>query len=249
MDFDKKHLPLHISVTPDGNGRWAQRRGFPRWHGHIAGVENFHQISEAAFHLGIPYFTFWAMSEDNFLKRNRGEIKNLFTLLRGELEGNMLKKLMESRIRLRVIGRWEEMNTDPALPELIRAVEKKTAEFSERNLTILLVYSGEREEVETIKKIMTCDGLRPEGLTFEAIGKFSWTKDLPPVDLEIRTGEEKENFAHRSAGFLPYLTANSVLYHTKTLWPDFSEKEFLHAVKEFETFERKFGAEKAGWPR
>ncbi len=31
-------IPVHVAVIMDGNGRWARRRGLPRFRGHTAGM-------------------------------------------------------------------------------------------------------------------------------------------------------------------------------------------------------------------
>lgn len=235
------NLPRHIFVTPDGNGRWATRKGLSRLNGHNEGAKRFHEIADTVFRLDVPYFTFWALSADNFLKRELAEIKHIFSLLRETLEEEFAEKLMTSKVCLRVIGRWRDMIPDAGLIEMITGLKNRTRYFKEKNLTILLGYGGKDEAVEAVKN-MARSGINPNMIDFNEWRNFSITRELPPVDLEIRTGEEKERFAHRSDGALPFLTTDSVLYYTKTLWPDFKEKEFLEAVNGYATFERKFGA-------
>lgn len=234
-------LPRHVAVIPDGNRRWAKARRLPYWMGHSQGRGRFHEVSEEAFRLGIPYFTFWAASEDNLIKRSVNETSFLIKLIKEELEGRMSKKLMENQIRLRVVGRWKELVSDANLHYLIDELQDNTKFFGERNLTILLGYSGKTEIAEAAK-VVRRSGVDVEDITFDVVKSFSWTYDLPQVDLEIRTGEKKLRFFHRSAAFLPFLTTDPILHFTKILWPDFSEKEFLQAVAGYRSFERKFGA-------
>lgn len=237
------NLPRHIFVTPDGNGRWAIRKGLPRLDGHSEGVKRFHEIAAAVLRLDVPYFTFWALSADNFLKRELAEIEHIFLLLRETLGEEFAEKLIANRVRLRVIGWWLRIIPDAGLIKKIANFENRTRFFTEKNLTILLGYGGKDEIVETFKNAARF-GVNPDAINFGALRDFSMTRDLPPVDLEIRTGEENEGFAHRSDGALPFLTTDSVLHYTKTLWPDFRENEFLKAVNGYGTFERKFGGEK-----
>ena len=102
----KENLLRHVFVIPDGNRRWALAKGKMPWEGHSEGRKRFHDVSEAAFKAGIPYFTFWAASEDNLTKRDPLEIKFLIELLRSELEDSIAEKLHRDKVRLRVqIGR------------------------------------------------------------------------------------------------------------------------------------------------
>ncbi len=242
-----ENLPLHVAIIPDGNRRWARRKRLVPWEGHRRGKETFEKISEAAFEAGIPWFSFWAASEDNLTKRDHAEIKFLVFLLREELESSIGERLIKNDTRLRFIGRWDEIICDSHLAAIIDSLEEKTRGFQKKNLTVLFGYNGTTEMAEAAFKIALESinpryGFEPQELTFERLKRFSWTKDLPPVDLEIRTGEEKEGYTHRSAAFLPFLTANSVTYSTKTLWPDFSEEEFFQALERYSEFERRFGA-------
>lgn len=234
------NIPHHIFVIPDGNGRWATRKELPRLCGHSEGVKRFYEIADAAFRLDISYFTFWALSGDNFLKRELTEVGHIFSLLRETLEGEFAEKLVANEIRLRVIGRWRNIIPDVELIRMIEDLESRTRYFKDKNLTILLGYSGKDEMVLAVKNI-ACYNINPNTIKFDELRDFSITRELPPVDLEIRTGEEKKGFAHRSDGALQFLTTDSVLYYTKTLWPDFIENEFLKAVGDYTAFERKFG--------
>lgn len=232
----------HVFIIPDGNRRWARSRNLSPWKGHIRGREKFHEINEAAFDCGIKYFTFWAASEDNLTKRNPLEIRFLIKLLRKELESDIAEKLFKNRIQLHVIGRWEEIFSDDKFSDYIRSLEEKTAYYKDRHLTILLGYSGKAELVAAAKAVRAASVVNPDDISFETVRRFSWTRNLPEVDLEIRTGEERPGWSHRSSGALPFLTTDSPCYHTETLWPDFSKSQFLSIVKQYETYERRLGA-------
>jgi len=236
------NLPRHVFIIPDGNRRWARSQGLAPWEGHVKGRKRFHEISDAAFDLGIPYFTFWAASEDNLTKRDPLEISFLTGLLRRELEGDISEKLFTNQIRLRVLGKWKEIFSDNRFFECIRSLEEKTVDYKDRHLTILLGYSGKTEIVYATKKICVAPSLNLDKIGFESVKNFSWTRDLPSVDLEIRTGEERPGWSHRSSGALPFLTTDSACYHTETLWPDFSKEQFLSVIEQYGMYERRFGA-------
>src|SRR3989344_8580321 len=102
--------PRHIAIIPDGNRRWAKQHGLSAREGHRKGVTQFREISQAVLDEGIPYFTFWAASEDNLTKRSRLEVKFLLSLLRAELERELASdKFEENKVRVRIIGRYREL--------------------------------------------------------------------------------------------------------------------------------------------
>lgn len=238
----QNNLPRHVFIIPDGNRRWARTHGLAPWEGHTRGRERFHEISEAAFERGISYFTFWAASEDNLTKRDPLEIRFLTELLRKELEGDIAEKLFKNKIRLRICGKWKEIFSDNRFSDHIHSLEEKTADYRNRHLTILLGYSGKTEIADAAKALYATATLNPADISFETVKRFSWTNDLPSVDLEIRTGEERPGWSHRSSGALPFLTTDSACCHTEILWPDFSKNHFFSVIKQRETYERRFGA-------
>jgi undecaprenyl diphosphate synthase len=63
-----------------------------------------------------------------------------------------------------------------------------------------------------------------------------YTKDLPPVDLLIRTSGEE-----RLSNYLLYQLAYSELYFTDVLWPDFKPNDLLKAIESFQHRNRRFG--------
>lgn len=226
-------VPKHLAVIPDGNRRWAKERGLAPWEGHREGVKRSREVYESAFETGISCFTFWAASEDNLIKRSRIEVKFLIMLLKNELsKKGLYKKLSDQEVRVRIIGRWNEILKDKALARVVRGLEEKTAEFKKHNLTILFGYDGKREMMEVIESLK---GER--NLDYEKVKSRLWTGDLPPVDFVIRTGGEP----HWSAGFMMWLTADSQFYFTPKLWPDFEKEELHKALEEYSSRERRMG--------
>ena len=242
----QQNLPQHIAVIPDGNRRWAKSRSLVPWAGHNKGRERFHEISEAVFALGIPYFTFWAASEDNLSKRSAAEINYLISIMRQSLLSRMADDLLKNQVRFRVLGRWRDCSCFQYLTPPIDALEHKTRLFDKYSLTILLGYDGKHELVETIQKNLYLWFLKltrepSQPLDFETIRKASWGGELPSVDLVIRTGEKDAGWFHNSSGFMMLHTADSEFYFSKTLWPDFSEQELRKILKEYGKRERKLG--------
>jgi len=235
------NIPNHIAIIPDGNRRWARSRGLAPWEGHSHGRNTFHKVSEAIFRAGIPYSTFWIASESNLIKRSATETRFLVSLFKEELAGSIREALPKNEIRLKVFGRWAEIVPDENLASLIDKLQRETAPFSKRQLTLLFGYDGKRELTEAVRQLVKNNPAASD-ISYELIKSYLWTAELPPCDLVIRTGEEKSGWAHQSAGFLMCHAADSLFYSTRTFWPDFSEDELSCVFKEYGTFERRFGA-------
>lgn len=229
----------HIAIIPDGNRRWAKRRGISVRVGHEVGVNATHKIFDKAVELKIPYITFWASSYDNLVRRSREQVNFLVGLINEEFHG-LLKdaKVRENKIKIRILGRFREIMPVKTI-KIIEKLMEKTEKHNLLSLTFLLAYNGTDEMTEAIKRIIEATKESAIKITSEAIHSFLWTRDLPPVDLVIRTGCEDD--PHNSAGFMMWHTAQSQYYFTKTLYPDFSSVEFETAINNFLKRERRFG--------
>ncbi|MDO8557973.1 MAG: polyprenyl diphosphate synthase [bacterium] len=241
-----QHIPKHITIIPDGNRRWAKKKGLLPWNGHKKGEEKFREITQAVFKSGVPYVTFWAASEANLQKRALKEVEALVDIFSNGLDGELKsQRLRNDRIRFRVIGRWKEILEDRGLVKLVQrldrligALQGETAEFTGRHLTVLFGNNDKRETLEAASQMIK------NGLPVDEKNLLSVlaTGFLPDVDLEIRAGEEMAGWSHNSAGFLMWLSANAERYHTKTLWPDFSKDELVRALEDFSERRRKLGS-------
>ncbi len=235
-------LPSHVAIIPDGNRRWAKKQGYAAIEGHKQGLKNFYPLLEETFRQGIPYLTFWGASEDNLTKRSPLEAGYLADLFKNELASSELReKLEKNEIRLRVVGRWNEILKDLELAEAIHAAQEKTARFSKACLTILFGYDGKREMLEGVRTMVRASAPGDTEINYDSINKALWTGYLPSADLIIRTGEEQAGWVHWSAGFMMWKTAYSQIYSTATLWPDFSKEELNHALTTYSNQKRRFG--------
>jgi undecaprenyl diphosphate synthase len=224
----------HIAVIPDGNRRWAKARAMKPWLGHDSGRTKFREITEAVFDQGIPYFTFWAASQANLTDRPKEEVDFLLQLMKLEIDREITEKNYEkNEVNFQVLGRWREIITDHPLVESLTALENTTKQFNKHYLTVLLGYDGRVEMLQAIQALQK----NGEEVNEENLRKVLWTGNLPPADLVIRTGGEP----HWSAGFMMWNTANSQLYFTDTLWPDFGKDELQKAIEEYKGKERRFG--------
>jgi len=232
----EKFSPYHIAIIPDGNRRWAKRHGFLAWIGHEKGMKNLEKLLQKAIDLNIKYLTFWGASVDNLTKRSQKEVKFLYQIFENQLKKALTDERIEkNRVRVNIIGRWKEFFPKSA-QKIIRQLIQKTKNYNKYILTFLLAYNGTDEMIDCIKKISQ-KGIK--NITEKTIKEHLWTKDLPPVDLVIRTGCEDD--PHNSAGFMMWDTTYSQLYFTKTLFPAFAPKEFEKAIKDYQKRERRMG--------
>ena len=225
----------HVAIIMDGNGRWAASRGLPRIEGHKAGAEAVKKAIRASHELGIEFLTLYAFSTENW-RRPKNEIKTLFKLLRTFISDN-LGELNKNKIRLRVIGRIEE------LPLYTRSIIKQAILDTEKNtsgqLILALNYGGRTEIVDAVKCIVKDinDGfVEPNSIDEKMLSSYLYAPDVPDPDLLIRTSGE-----FRLSNFLLWEASYSEIVILDTLWPDFSENDFYGAIKEFKKRKRRFG--------
>lgn len=229
---DLGRLPRHVAVIMDGNGRWAMSRGLSRVEGHAAGSESVHEIVEAAARLGIEVLTLFAFSRENW-KRPRQEVGRLWRLLKEFLKKED-KLLVENDLRLRIIGRKEDL---PArvLRELER-VEKLTENNRRMTVVVALNYGGRAELVDAARRILEDKRIRPRDLDEDVFARYLDTAGMPDPDLLIRTSGEM-----RVSNFLLWQIAYTEIWVTPVLWPDFRRRHLLQAVIEYQQRDRRFG--------
>ncbi len=231
----RPELPRHVAVIMDGNGRWAAKRALPRIAGHRAGAESVRSAVRFCGRLGIEALTLYAFSTENW-KRPKVEISLLMQLLKRYLRGEV-EELRRNNVQLSAIGRLGDLPAD-CRRELEKA-QRALSSCSGLKLVLALSYSGRADLVDAARK-MVVDvkrGLLPAGQVDEkAIASRLSTAGLPEVDLMIRTSGEM-----RLSNFLLWELAYAEIYTTKTLWPDFREKDFAAALRDFQKRDRRFG--------
>lgn len=231
--------PLHVALIPDGNRRWARKRGFQPWIGHKAGDKALENILDKALELGIRYFTFWGGSFDNLTKRPKREVEFFFKIYTDEFKRIAKdKRTHQNEVKIDVLGRWKEILPKEAQRAIERAIEL-TKNYSKHFLTFLLAYNGTDEMRECIQKIIHLAKEKTIKVTDDLIKENLWTKNLPFVDLVIRTGCEKD--PHLSAGFMMWDTAYTQYYFSETFFPDFGQEEFQKIIGDFSKRERRKG--------
>ncbi|MEA3292928.1 MAG: polyprenyl diphosphate synthase [Patescibacteria group bacterium] len=233
-------FPKHIAIIPDGNRRWARNRGLNPWIGHQNGAKTFEKILEKTIELKIPYTSFWGASWDNLTKRNKTEVNflvNVFTKYFKKIAKD--ERTHRNEVMVRVLGRWKKILPATTQDAINQAIES-TKNYNKYFLTLLIAYDGRDEMIECIQKITNENKNSQVKIDSELIKKHLWTKDLPSVDLVVRTGSKED--PHISGGFMMWDTAYSQLDFTKTLFPDFSQKEFEKIIIHYSKRERRMGA-------
>ena len=233
IDIDK--LPAHLAIIMDGNGRWAKQKGMLRILGHENGTKSVREVVEASAELGIKYLTLYAFSTENW-KRPKLEVQTLMNLLVTSLKKE-IKTLQDNNIKLTAIGCLEDL-PNKAHDELFEVIEK-TKLNTRMTLTLALSY-GSREEIIHVIKDLTNkvknNIISTETIDESFINKHLYTRNLPDVDLLIRTSGEQ-----RISNFLLWQCAYAELYFTDTLWPDFKKEDLYKALINYQHRERRFG--------
>lgn len=237
METDVNKVPRHIAIIMDGNGRWARQRGKPRLAGHEAGSETVRCVLNYCRDAGVRYLTLYAFSTENW-SRPQAEISGLMSLL-GAFISKYERELIERQVRLRVIGRREDL--PPDLGRALVRLERETACF-ERQLIIALSYSGRSELTRAVRLIaeqVKAGTLAPEAVDEALIAAHLYAPDVPDPDLIIRTSGEM-----RVSNFLLWQCAYSEFYVTPVFWPDFREADFNAALSAYAMRDRRYGGVK-----
>jgi len=225
------HLPNHIAFVPDGNGRWAERRGLPRLEGHREGAENMYRMVQYLNEYPIDCLTLYGFSTENW-SRPQEEVNALFQLLEQWIDKH-LTEIHERDIQLRHIGRLNEL--PPNLQLAINRAVELTKDNTGLILNVAFNYGGRAEIVDAVRHLLA-EGIPPENVDEELFGGYLYTAGQPDVDLLIRTGDEV-----RLSNFLIWQTHYSEYHFTKVLWPDFGKKDIDKALLSYSRRERRFG--------
>lgn len=227
----------HVAVIMDGNGRWARKRGLPRIVGHRQGVESVRSAVKTSRNLNIKYLTLYTFSTENW-QRPEDEVKTLMNMLEEMLTKEM-DELHKNKVKINAIGRLDDLypNARRKLDEA-RALTKDNKGLT---MTLCLSYGGRGEIIDGVKRIVQQDRSKHVDLErFDEVtfARFLYDPTIPDPDLLIRTGAENRE---RISNFLLWQIAYTEVYFTKTLWPDFREKELTRAIEDFNKRERLFG--------
>jgi len=221
-------LPRHVAIIMDGNGRWAEARGLPRYRGHLAGHGAIREAVAGALEAGVEWLTLFAFSTENW-RRPSSEVRALFDLFESVLREET-PELVEQGVRVHIIGDRKH------LPEALRAAieEAELASAGQQRLRLVgaLNYGG-RQEIARAAAQLAALG---EPITEDTLRSAFYLPEMPDPDLIIRTSGEM-----RLSNFFLWQSAYSEIWVTETLWPDFTKEEFAHAIRAYQTRRRRFG--------
>ena len=232
---DFTHLPNHVAIIMDGNGRWAKKIGKKRAFGHENGTKSVRDCIDQSLRLGIKNLTLYVFSTENW-NRPKFEVNALMDLLVYSLENERVN-LIENGIKLNVIGEIETLK-DKAKTKL-KSIISETKSNKKLNLNLAISYGSKQEIVNVIREIsnkVKNNIISSKNIDENIINEHLYTRNLPNVDLLIRTGGEK-----RVSNFLLWQIAYAEMYFTDLLWPDFKREDFMKALDDYQKRERRFG--------
>ena len=225
------HIPKHVAIIMDGNGRWAQQRGLSRQQGHRAGTENIRRIIESFGERGVEVLTLYAFSTENW-NRPRREVSALMRLIPRVIQRE-LKELHKNGVRLVHVGDLAPL--DERLRSKVEDAIELTKDNDRMTVALAFNYGGRAEIVEAVRKIVA-ENTPAERVDEALLSSSMYTAGLPELDLLIRTAGDM-----RISNFLLWQSAYAELYFTSTLWPDFDEAEIERALDAYAQRERRFG--------
>lgn len=229
------NIPKHIAIIMDGNGRWASNKGLPRVAGHQKGIETVREIVEACTNLDVECLTLYTFSTENW-KRPKNEVSTLMRLIVKSLRDET-DELHANNIKLTTIGDINKL--PPLVQDELKEAFEKTKNNTRMVLNLALSYSGRWEITEAVKKIIEKienGNINKEDISEELISNELATSKLPEPDLLVRSGGEL-----RVSNFLLWQIAYAEIFVTDVLWPDFTYKNLLEAITDFQKRERRFG--------
>lgn len=230
----ERKIPQHLAIIMDGNGRWAKKRGLPRTAGHKQGAETIRKIAIACNDRGVKALTLYAFSTENW-KRPEDEIDFLCKLPRFFFN-RYLAELIKNNIQVLFLGEIERFPEDTQ--KVIRSAVERTAMNTGLKLCLAVNYGSQREIVLAIQRYTqeVLDGNRTNDLQEVEFDRYLMTRDLPEVDLLVRTSGEI-----RLSNFLLWQLAYAELIFTSIAWPDFDEIQLDNVIDEFTSRDRRYG--------
>ena len=233
--IDRDKIPQHVAIIMDGNGRWAQKRGLPRYAGHKAGVEALRDTIKACIELNIKALSVFAFSTENW-KRPKEEVSILMDLLTRHLASEK-NELHENGVKINCIGSLDKL-PETAQDEIAKAYAL-TKDNQKLTLNIALNYGGRLEIIEAAKKLATnvSEGrVKADEVTEEMFSSLLFTYGQPDPDLLIRPSGEM-----RLSNFYLWQTAYTEIHVSNVLWPDFRKDNLIEAIIDYQNRDRRFG--------
>lgn len=222
-------VPRHLGIILDGNRRWAKEQGLKTLEGHQGGAEVFREVVYAAFERGIEYISAFVFSTENW-QRTQEEVSYLMGLVL-KITEKYLDEFHEKGIKILILGTKEGLSekVSKALDEVV----KKTRDNSNGTVALCFNYGGQTEIIDAIKSLPDSE---KADLTPETFEQYLYAKEVPAVDLVVRTSGE-----HRTSGFMLWRAAYAELLFVDKYWPDFTVQDLDEIIKEYQQRNRRFG--------
>ena len=228
-------IPAHIAIIMDGNGRWAEAQGKPRYEGHIEGVVSVKACIKAARKHGVRYLTLYAFSTENW-GRPQAEVNALMELFCKSVTKET-PELIEQGVKVQIIGRRDRFSEE--VRNHLLHIEESTATGDKLTLVLAFDYSSRDELVRATRKVaekIKNGELQVENIDDETISAHLDTADMPDPDLIIRTSGEC-----RLSNFMLWQASYAEMYFPQTMWPDFREEAFVKALEVYAERDRRYG--------
>ena len=259
--IDPATVPHHVGVILDGNRRWAKRMGFGASQGHRRGADKIEEFRGWARAAGVRIVTLWLLSTDN-LSRDPAELSPLLDIIAHAVDElaetgrwslrlvgavDLLPEPLAERLRAAVVRSRptsaEASGADGPADEAVETAEAAEVEDRRMQVNIAVGYGGRQEIADAVRELLrerAAAGASLEevaaSLSEEDITEHLYTKGQPDPDLVIRTSGEQ-----RLSGFLLWQSVHSEYYFCEVNWPAFRRVDFLRALRDFASRERRLG--------
>lgn len=236
-EIRKGPIPNHVGIIPDGNRRWARNNNSSINEAYLMGYKKLRSVLIWLLDLGVKNVTVFALSTENCTKRTRTELDLIMGYIKRGVEEMVTENFVDKyRIKVRAIGKLEMVSDD--LRDTVKKVMERSANYSERKLTLAICYGGRQEILDAVSRMMRDTNKRDlANITEEEFRKYFYDEELSDIDLVIRTSGEM-----RISNFLLWHLAYSELFFCEAYWPDFRRIDLWRAIRAYQRRVRRFGA-------
>jgi len=229
------HIPNHVALVMDGNGRWAKAKGLPRTAGHEAGEAALFDVVAGAIEYGVKEISAYAFSTENW-RRSPEEVKFLMGFNRDVIRRRR-DDMHEMGVRVRWVGRPKRLWSS-VINELEMA-EELTEKNKVLTLNMCVNYGGRAEIVDAavaLARDVKRGKVNADAITEKTFAKYLDQPKMSDVDLFLRSSGEQ-----RSSNFLPWQSVYAEFVFMDVLWPDVTRKTLWKAIEEYSLRDRRFG--------
>ena len=220
----------HIALILDGNKRWAKKNKYTTLNGYTKGFENIKNLVQYSLSINLSNLTIFTLSSENY---NRSSINVIYDIIYNNFSNTFEELVKKNGVKIRIFGSRD--NLPDKIKNIFKDIENTSSLNNNLNLNVAFNYGFKNEIKNILKKIKKTN----TKINFDNEIEINELFDLGSIsdpDILIRTGGYK-----RLSNFIMYNLTYTELFFTKTLWPDFSEKEFKSIINEYYKINRKYG--------